>query len=93
MYQCQLVFLVFEQSSPNVSRAGRPGQAAKNLLKKTANMRAKNTGRVQSVRHIDNAAETSNLWRSKSAHVLNDDHFHSDGESISIFGSHICSFF
>jgi hypothetical protein len=41
------------ESSPNVSRAGRPGRAAKNLLKKTANMRAKNTGRVQSVHHID----------------------------------------
>ena len=77
------------ESSPNVSRAGRPGQAAKNLLKKTANMRAKNTGRVQGVRHIDNAAETSNLWRSKSAHVLNDDHFHSDGESMKRLSSQL----
>jgi hypothetical protein len=29
------------------------------------------------------------LWRSKSAHVLNDDHFHSDGESMKRLSSQL----
>ncbi|XP_076104710.1 kinase non-catalytic C-lobe domain-containing protein 1-like isoform X4 [Mytilus galloprovincialis] len=79
-------------SSPNASRSGRPGRAAKNLLQKTANMRAKNTGRVHSARHVDHSAETSNLWRSKSAHMINDEHFHSDGEAIKRHSSHLSAF-
>lgn len=79
-------------SSPNANRNARSGRAAKNLLQKTANLRAKNTGRVQSVRNPDHMAETTNLWRSKSAHVLNDEQFHSDGESIKRHSSHFTAF-